>query len=845
MSRTRYMFWLGLFLQAAGWQFLLAMFTEPKPVGLALLVLGAVLMGLSIPGAPRFSPAAVAAYALTAVFSLALLPYPQCLGGAFMLAGLVLLVLPPVRSALSSLSFGLLVTGVICLAEAAMLPLFMSVGARVHELPGLAGLFSWLMTAFGHESARHATSFFVQGNAQVHEFTVNSEYFGWPVLLNAVCGLFFWQCIYGTAHKLKDLLVFAAAALVYALVRYFLLSELYLDLPLFALFWDPWVLCISFLPLFVFLASAQPILSVSLARRGVHEHPTSKLIHPAGPPLQGLGKLVLMGGLAAAAICLAAVWGWEDPGLKKPGRIIIDETHSKWELMDRKYDTEWYGEESGYNYYCLAKFLGWHYRVKLNTAAITAALLGDCDILVIKTPTSAFTPEEIEAIEAFVRRGGGLFLIGDHTNVFGTSTYLNVIARRFGLHYNLDATYDLRTGGLSLYRRPALLPHPIVQRLPPFLFGTSCTLDVPAGGQIPIGGYALRVAGHDYSSGAFFSTSTDGPHIGFGVFPQLAAVKFHRGRVAAFTDSTVFSNFWMFVPGKPELMLGCTEWLNRSNRYVMLPRVLLLLGVLIGACCLVRLNQHGPDRLPLGLAAVTLGCLAGSQVIAALNRTAYPEPKPHTAFTTICFDQQYSRFELPSEKLFLQSNLDFHTFYTWVQRVGYVPRVASRLADAVAESRGLVLLNPAGPIAKSELQRLKRYVEGGGVLFVLDAAVQKNSIANTVLAEFGLTIGGEVYAGQSISNRAGQIVAINQTVRFISGGEPILFSTNHEAVLSVKQQGRGTVIAGTDSEMFCMRSLGSVNTVPSPMQRRLYDVLFELFRRIEITGSSIAGSGPL
>lgn len=132
--------------------------------------------------------------------------------------------------------------------------------------------------------------------------------------------------------------------------------------------------------------------------------------------------------------------------------------------------------------------------------------------------------------------GGGLLLIGDHTNVFGTSTYLNAIAHRFGLHFNYDATYDLPTGGLTLYRRPPLLPHPIVQRLPTFLFGTSCTLQVSPAAQVPINGYALRVAGHDYSTTTFFTANTDGPSVGFGLFPQLAAVKVKRGRVAAFTD---------------------------------------------------------------------------------------------------------------------------------------------------------------------------------------------------------------------------------------------------------------------------------------------------------------------
>ena len=71
---------------------------------------------------------------------------------------------------------------------------------------------------------------------------------------------------------------------------------------------------------------------------------------------------------ALAMLCLVGGWGWEDPGRTKTGRLIIDEGHSAWEKTNRPYDTEWYGEESGYNYYCLAQFLGYYYQVRHNSA---------------------------------------------------------------------------------------------------------------------------------------------------------------------------------------------------------------------------------------------------------------------------------------------------------------------------------------------------------------------------------------------------------------------------------------------------------------------------------------------
>ena len=42
--------------------------------------------------------------------------------------------------------------------------------------------------------------------------------------------------------------------------------------------------------------------------------------------------------------------------------------------------------------------------------------LAKCDVLVIKTPTQRYSPAEVDAVVRFVERGGGLLLIGDHTN---------------------------------------------------------------------------------------------------------------------------------------------------------------------------------------------------------------------------------------------------------------------------------------------------------------------------------------------------------------------------------------------------------------------------------------------
>ena len=63
----------------------------------------------------------------------------------------------------------------------------------------------------------------------------------------------------------------------------------------------------------------------------------------------------------------------------------------------------------------------------------------------------------------------------------------------------------------------------------------------------------------------------------YGAFNQLWATRHGSGRVLAWTDSTIFSNFSAFEPGKTELMLGMLEWLNRrsllDNVWVRVPEL--------------------------------------------------------------------------------------------------------------------------------------------------------------------------------------------------------------------------------------------------------------------------------
>ena len=94
------------------------------------------------------------------------------------------------------------------------------------------------------------------------------------------------------------------------------------------------------------------------------------------------------------------------------------------------------------------------------------ATLAECDVLVIKIPTARYSAREIDAVVEFVAGGGGLLLIGDHTNYERSAAYLNDIARRMGFVFRDDLLYSTAAApDQQRYERP-LVPHPAVAAVP-------------------------------------------------------------------------------------------------------------------------------------------------------------------------------------------------------------------------------------------------------------------------------------------------------------------------------------------------------------------------------------------
>jgi len=629
--------------------------------------------------------------------------------------------------------------------------------------------------------------------------------------------------------------------LTYAALRLLILVALATELGESGVLWRPVYVVLSWLPLALVLRienalSMAPFLSASLFSSASAFPGTSFFLR--GATSQFPASFLTRGRKSATVRCLlpvcaglfmAAALAYNDAGHEKQGRVLIDETHSNWEWTSEPFDTTSFGIRAEYNYYCLRDYLSHFYSVEAETAFISGGALETADVLIIKTPTQPFTAGEIDAIVSFVKRGGGLLLVGDHTNLFGMSAHLNSIAQKFGTGFRYDDTFDLESTGFSVYERPHIWFHPSLRQVNRFEFLTSCTIEGDIGTEPLMVGYGLGSEDVDYGHPNLFGNISFDLSDRFGVFLQAGAKRFGKGRVLLFSDSTCFSNFCMFSLGKPELILGFVDYLNRHGKRHPYARI----GIFAVFLAMLELSFVVAGRQGiLVFPSLVLGLFAVSHI----NASLYGSIHERNPISTVLFDTSHSDATF-FNYLGLSTrgrSQQFEQFYMCAQRVGLFPRGGSVSDIGSCNPFALVIVNPSKDFSAKEIRDIRRYVRNGGRLLITDSVTNPTSTANQILAPFGIQLG-------TVPRRANLVIQSSRTELVarpfqseaivpalnIHGPAGMKKDTRGNLMLAVAGVGRGKVVVATDS--FCY----STNVLGPPLQRRApQGQLLDIYRHI-------------
>ena len=539
-------------------------------------------------------------------------------------------------------------------------------------------------------------------------------------------------------------------------------------------------------------------------------------------------------------------WVWDPPGRPLQGRVVVVERHSTWEPTDQRYDTEHFGHDPSYSYSLLYEYCQQYFHMSRLTQEerITPTRLANCDVLVVKIPTERWESQEVEAVVEFVRRGGGLLLVGDHTNVFNSSTYLNDICRQFGFMFAHDLLFWMPNAYYQPWR-PSYPAHPAVARVPPMHFAVGCSVDPgQSRGRAAIWSAGLWSLPCEFHAPNYHPVPQWRSDMCYGAFIQLWAMRFGRGRILAFTDSTIFSNFCLFQPGKAELFREMLWWLMRRGLYDYplirwtFPAILVLFAFTLVAMALVfawRESLWGWVLLGGALAGLALGIF----VAEGCNRIGNTPPEVLRPAKWLIVDRTTSTVPLALGAFNedRQGN-GYGLLEQALTRIGYFTTRRQGLEAITGE--GIVIVCPTKSVPHDFREALVRYVADGGRLLVLDSPESFGTTANSLLWPFGLEVLHATARGGKIRFEDGGPELEVEAACEVKGGTPFA-RIEDLPVASVAQFGKGKVVAVGFATLWNDRHLGEhwmIAEEPKvfrredldPGVRDRYDLLFAVLR---------------
>jgi hypothetical protein len=437
----------------------------------------------------------------------------------------------------------------------------------------------------------------------------------------------------------------------------------------------------------------------------------------------------------AAALTGLVLLSWSRPIPWNPGNVLID-TRGTFDMEPVRWGA--YGREmpQGASLATLPFVLdAYGFETTTSDTLVTEEALAQTDVLVVMNPDTLFTDAEHAAIWEFVHRGGGLLVLGDHTNIMGVMEPFNSLLQPVGISLNFDSVIP-KVDRWSWYGCMRFHPHPVTRGL-----RDEAELKLSVGASLALDKRAVPLlSGRDAYSDAGDWDNAQGAYLGNMAFDRqeiegdliVAAEATHgRGKVIAFGDTSPFQRSTVSLTH--ELVARVFNYLGTPGRAVAGRQVRIAGGImlLVAGGFLLGINRSRPE------APALFAILALIWLMALENRATVALPPGPVGDHVAWLDLSHgNRVDLHAGRDEGLGGLENHLW-----RHDFVP-LAMREFDSVRlhASPLFVTVAPAFPFSRNELTALRGFVENGGLLIV-SAGYEERNGSEGLLAEFGYGIG--------------------------------------------------------------------------------------------------------
>ncbi|HZI94020.1 MAG TPA: DUF4350 domain-containing protein, partial [Patescibacteria group bacterium] len=451
------------------------------------------------------------------------------------------------------------------------------------------------------------------------------------------------------------------------------------------------------------------------------------------------------------------------------------------------------------------------HRVLVHEGEVTDEALSQAAVVIAALPASPWKPTELRALEIYVRQGGSLIVLGDHTDLLGTMGPLNALTSGWGITFQFDSAFPAArewAGCLDAARRSWRINTGI---------GTGASLRIGAGVRpMIIGRFGLADAGNRANTGrgANLGDYAYQPGEQLGDLVLAAGRNLGRGRVVVLGDTSSFQN--LVLPFSYPFIASLFDDLARP---VAGFREAWSAGSGIAAAGLGVMALAGCVPAAAGLAMAVATSALWAELIAGPSALDRIQGDARVALIDAGHLNSYAReFWRDDSAGGLIVNLE---------RAGYLPLMVDDPFDGhrLGHAALPVVVGPRRPLSNSETRRLVAHIEHGGDLLVAAGADEASSVA-PLLWSFGLSIGGPPLGPVPVladMDRAAYEAGRRRpqfrrawSVRHAEQGAPVAVRSLYSAfgfdvVVEAHREGGGRLLLIADSDFLTDRVLESEN----------------------------------
>ncbi len=441
-------------------------------------------------------------------------------------------------------------------------------------------------------------------------------------------------------------------------------------------------------------------------------------------------RLALASAALAMAILLPIVTVLDTRALSAEGKKIV--FHEKGFLNWLKPTHGSYGRLSSGMYGMLPEFVESLGAESLISPDLSKADLADADALVLIFPHEPWAEGQLDRIHQFVRRGGSLLLLGEHTigDAEGNNQFNDVLAPT-SMRVCFDSATFAIGGWLHSYEA---LAHPTTTGIADdrnefgVVIGASVRAQWPAR-PLLVGRWGWNDAGDEASARALMGNGRYDPGEKLGDLVLAAEQPLGKGRVIAFGDTSGFSNAinvssHVFTSRLLAYLVGA-----RDAHPVWRQLVGTLIVLLLAAMLCLRPSLGKTALVAVGLTASLAVC------VQATSAAAKPLPDGRQVTPNNLAYIDASHFEAYSGESWRPDGVG--GLALTLMRSGYLTLSLGELtAERLERADLLVSIAPARAFSPAERRTIVDFVNAGG-LFIITVGQDRIGPSLPLLRELG------------------------------------------------------------------------------------------------------------